>query len=275
VIGIIGTLIALLLPAVQMVREAANRTECQNNLRQIGIAFQNHHAAHTFFPSGGWDWFTPPTYINGQPAVGAQQKAGWGFQILPYIEGDNAWRGGGATNDLDRILVAISTPNKTFFCPTRRVPQLVTYTDPGYLNGQTVTHALCDYAGSNWEGTGVLQQYTPSRFADITDGTSQTLLVSEKRLNLSSLGQDQPDDNEGYTCGWDEDTIRRTAVPPARDFTGETWDEERRFGSSHRDRFNAVFADGSVRPISYTIDPTIFSYLGNRSDGNVVDENKF
>ena len=109
VIAIIAILIGLLVPAVQKVREAAARMQCENNLKQIGLAFHNHHATHNSFPTGGWDWSTPPTYVNGQPAVGAQQQAGWGFQILPFLEGDNAWRGGQANNDLDRVLVAVGT----------------------------------------------------------------------------------------------------------------------------------------------------------------------
>ena len=136
VIAIIAVLIGLLLPAVQKVREAAARTQCLNHLKQIGLAFHNHHAAHQFFPSGGLDWWSTPTYVNGQPAVGELQEAGWGFQILPFIEGDNAWRGGNATNDLDRIRFAVGTPNKVFFCPSRRGPQTVVFTDPAYLGGQ-------------------------------------------------------------------------------------------------------------------------------------------
>src|SRR5437879_3235703 len=91
VIAIIGILIGLLLPAVQKVREAAARIQCQNNLKQIGLAFHNHESAYGFFPTGGWDWWSTPTYVNGTPAIGEQQHAGWGFQILPFIEEENIW----------------------------------------------------------------------------------------------------------------------------------------------------------------------------------------
>src|SRR5262245_24132226 len=260
VIAIIGVLIALLLPAVQKVRESAARTQCQNNLKQIGLAFHHHHDSHKGFPTGGWANWTPPSYVNGQPLVGRQQQAGWGFQILPYIEGDAAWKAG--------AVVAIATPNQVFFCPSRRFPQTITFLD-GYsptLTGGQLTHALCDYAASNLEGTGVVRRFEPVRFAEITDGTSNTLLVGEKRLNLAFLGQPQHDDNEGYTCGWDQDTVRRTNRSPAPDFWG-VGDGQRRFGSSHPGQFNAVLADGSVRGIRYGIRAQTFRRLGDKADG--------
>src|SRR4051794_5052262 len=190
VIAIVAILIGLLLPAVQKVREAAWRFTCRNHLKQIGIAFYNHHEQLGFFPAGGWEWFYPPAYSGSQPLTGAQQPAGWGFQILPYLEGSSVWQAG--------PVAAIATPQKVFFCPARRPPQTVTYPDEYTppLTGGLLTHALCDYAGSNWEGTGAIRQYQPTRFADLTDGASVTLLVADKRLNLSALGQAEPDDNE-------------------------------------------------------------------------------
>ena len=139
VIAIIGALIGLLLPAVQKVREAAARMVCQNNLKQIGLAFHDHHDRYGFFPAGGLEWSTPPTYVNGQPAVGAQQQAGWGFQILPYVEAASTWKGGQATTDAGRILVAVGAPNNVFFCPSRRGPQVVTFGDPGVTTPPATT----------------------------------------------------------------------------------------------------------------------------------------
>jgi prepilin-type N-terminal cleavage/methylation domain-containing protein/prepilin-type processing-associated H-X9-DG protein len=264
VIAIIGVLVAFLLPAVQASREAARRSSCENNLKQIGLAFQNHHNSLKFFPTGGWNWNTPPTYEAGRPLVGPLQQAGWGFQILPFIEGNTAWEGG--------AVVAVGTPDPVFFCPTRRAPQTVLSPDryQPRLTGSKLAHALCDYAASNREGSGVVRRYDPVRLRQITDGTSHTILVGEKRLNLQSLGQPQADDNEGYTSGWNADTIRRTDCAPAADYVG-IGDGEKLFGSSHSDLINVVFVDGSVRVIANSIDKVVFRSLGNICDGRIAD----
>jgi prepilin-type N-terminal cleavage/methylation domain-containing protein/prepilin-type processing-associated H-X9-DG protein len=266
VISIIGVLMALLLPAVQQAREAARRTQCRNNLRQIALAFHEHHDAGQGFPTGGWEWWTPPTFVNGSPAIGKDQQAGWGFQILPYIEADAVWR----TN----AVTAVATPNRIFFCPSRRDPQVVKYVDQYTppLTGDTLTHALCDYAASNLDGNGAVQRMLPVKIAEITDGTSNTLLVGEKRLNVSQLGQEQADDNEGYTAGWDEDTMRLTSEPPAPDFHGDG-PGPMVFGASHPDAFHMAFADGSVRTLSYSIDLQVLTLLGNKNDGQAVSWN--
>jgi prepilin-type N-terminal cleavage/methylation domain-containing protein/prepilin-type processing-associated H-X9-DG protein len=271
VIAIIAVLIALLVPAVQKVREAASRLACQNNLKQIGLAFHNYHGTNRAFPTGGWDWNSPPTINNGQPAVGAQQQAGWGYQILPFIEADAAWRGGQATTDTGRILVAIGTPNPIFFCPSRRGPQVVMFAHPDYMGGVQAARALCDYGASNLERTGVVDRYQPMTVANITDGLSNTLLAGDKRVNLARMGQPNTDDILGYTAGWDDETMRQTEYLPMPDYTDPTTsDSIARFGSSHTGGFNAAFADGSVRNISYAIQKTTFSLIGNRSDGQPI-----
>jgi prepilin-type N-terminal cleavage/methylation domain-containing protein len=262
VIAITGILIGLLLPAVQAARETARRTQCVNNLRQIVMAFQSHHSAYREFPTGGWYWNDPPTYRNGHAAIGHEQHAGWGFQVLPFIEGSTVQKAG--------PVAAIGAPFSLFFCPSRRSPQTVVLAD-NYnppLTGGNITHALCDYAASNREQTGIVRQFIAIRIAQITDGTSHTLLVADKRLNLSWLGQPQNDDNEGYTVGWNSDTIRKTSSPPAQDYYGgQGLDGGLVFGSSHSGIINAAMADGSARQVDINIDQLNFKALGDIDGG--------
>ncbi|MBL8814910.1 MAG: DUF1559 domain-containing protein [Planctomyces sp.] len=265
VIAIISVLVSLLMPAVQQARESARRTQCANQLKQLGLAFHNHHDQYDYFPAGGWNWNTPPSYRDGHPEVGADQRAGWGFQILPFIEAANTWQAG--------TEVAVGQTNSVFFCPSRRSPQTITTSD-NYVppvTGSTIKRALCDYAASNRDGSGVVRRFVPRRFRDITDGTSNTLMIGEKRLNRAFLGSEQEDDNEGYTAGWNSDTMRSTQKTPLPDFNG-LGDGDDRFGSSHPGVFISVLADGSTRPISYSVDSRVFENIGNINDGQVVSE---
>jgi prepilin-type N-terminal cleavage/methylation domain-containing protein len=275
VIAIIGILVALLLPAVQQAREAARRVSCENHLKQIGLGFHGHHDAFRQLPTGGWDWWSIPIYKNGTPEIGEPQAAGWGFQILMFLEADNVWKGGSGATDLDRARFAVGAKNPLFFCPTRRSPQSTDFQDPAYLDGSLVTTALCDYAASNHEETGVVQYRYPLRIADITDGTTNTLLVAEKRLNLQDLGSRQIDDDTGYASGFDSDVIRETTRTPAPDYRAQTGDGDSRFGSSHSGAFNALLSDGSVRKLSYSIDAAVFRLLGERSDGQPLNSDAF
>jgi prepilin-type N-terminal cleavage/methylation domain-containing protein/prepilin-type processing-associated H-X9-DG protein len=275
VIAIIGVLVALILPAVQQAREAANRVACENHLKQIGLGFHGHHDAFKSFPTGGWDWWSSPAYSNGTPQIGEPQTAGWGFQILMFLEADTVWRGGPGPTDVDRSKFAVGAKNPLFFCPTRRRAQTVIFQDPAYIDGSSITVAMCDYAASNYEETGVVQYRYPLRIADITDGTSNTLLVGEKRMNLQFLGSRQADDDTGYASGFDADVVRKTELTPAADYRAATGDGELRFGASHPGGFNALLADGSVRKLSFSIDSTVFRLLGERADGQALNGDAF
>jgi hypothetical protein len=112
-----------------------------------------------------------------------------------------------------------------------------------------------------------VQRYEPLTLGAILDGAANTLLVADKRLNLALLGQAQDDDNEGYTVGWNEDTIRKTSDPPKRDYMAPTGDGEKLFGSSHPTAINVACVDASVRSVSYTVAEHVFARLGDRADG--------
>jgi prepilin-type N-terminal cleavage/methylation domain-containing protein len=286
VIAIIGVLVALLLPAVQAARESARRTQCINHLRQIATAFHNHHDAYQFFPSGGGpDWTYHMTYENGMPAIAPDQHGGWGFQILPFMEEEILWQGGGAQTDMDKSILAISTPHSWLFCPTRRQPEVVEAGD--WLSrprnsGRTFGHAKNDYAASSHDfqtqfsdrtlintenGVGAVRQLEPVKIGQISDGTSNTMLLSEKRMNIGLLGQLQANDNEGYTCGWNHDIMRFTTREPRPDFVHASDPGDDRFGSSHPGGMNMALADSSVRFLAYDVELDIFKRLGCRADG--------
>lgn len=283
VIAIIGILVALLLPAIQAAREAGRRTTCSNHLRQLALAFHTHHSTHRVFPSaGGPDWRWHMTYLRSRPAVAPRQHGGWGFQILPYIESQGVWEGGGGKSDMDKSIFAISTPDPLFFCPSRRPPEVVEardwYSFPSN-SGRTFGHAKNDYAAASHDtaakpfdaGVGVVTRMIPRKEKDVKDGLSSTLLLAEKRMNIAHLGKMQAHDNEGYTCGWNHDTLRFTQREPLPDFRGTFGDlGGDRFGGPHDGVFAAVMADTSIHFLSYDISPTMFSRLGHRADGQHV-----
>jgi prepilin-type N-terminal cleavage/methylation domain-containing protein len=275
VIAIIAILIGLLLPAVQKVREAAARSSCTNNLKQIGLAVHNHHDALGYLPHNGSTWANAPVYLApGQPAGGAQQQAGWLFQILPYVEQQNVYNGGGGGSIAQCQINAMSAPIKTYFCPSRGRPR-VFVGGSWYGPGGTFGHAQTDYAASSLDNVGMII-YNDStgpliNFQSVIDGLSNTLLAGDKRLNVAALGGFQGDDNEGYTSGWDHDTERYTSVPPLPD--PKSGDGGQRFGSSHPSGAQMVMGDGSVRTVSFSISQATFAAAGTRSGGEVLGSN--
>jgi prepilin-type N-terminal cleavage/methylation domain-containing protein len=234
VIAIIAVLIALLLPAVQKVRESANRMSCANNLKQMSLAFHNHHDALLMFPSGGKHYTETPTFAAvGQPYIGAKQQAGWGYQILPYIEKMDVWKGGDGKTIADCQKIAIGGVIKMMFCPSRRSPMALVY-NVGFNPPGSYAHGLCDYAAGNFDRNGIVAfGYVGNSIAAVKDGLSNTLMLGDKRLNRKRLGQFQDDDNEGYAVGFDHDTMRKTSALPLPDFNSDSGFGDYRFGSSH------------------------------------------
>jgi prepilin-type N-terminal cleavage/methylation domain-containing protein/prepilin-type processing-associated H-X9-DG protein len=205
VIAIIAVLIGLLLPAVQKVREAANRMSCQNNLKQIGLALHNYHGANQAFPQAYKPLPTPdPTAPPGTGTYGA----GAFVLILPYLEQGNLYqeidvtRAALSSVNMPPNNPAYSTPIKTFLCPSAPGSPTVVYTAElanSFNNfGIAVTPAsglifgrsdYCPDAGMEADlpgininaGASILAQPPdgPVRLTDITDGTSNTIMVVE------------------------------------------------------------------------------------------------
>ena len=158
VIAIIATLIGLLLPAVQSAREAARRTQCKNQLKQLGLAAINLESANRLFPSGGISTYPGiQNYVRGGVPLGpAQQGLGWGYQILPYIEEVSASK---VMTEAD----IAATPVAAFFCPSRRQPSSFDGND------RRMRFWLSDYAAV---------QPAPPRSFDPTRFTNVIRLVS-------------------------------------------------------------------------------------------------
>jgi prepilin-type N-terminal cleavage/methylation domain-containing protein len=126
VIAIIGILLQITLPAVEMSREAARRTQCSNNLRQVALGFQSHHDTQQFLPSSGWGW-----RWTGHPdrGFGEDQPGGWAYNLLPYIEQGSVRELGvgmkdGTPEKAEALLRANASPIAVMNCPSRRRPTL-------------------------------------------------------------------------------------------------------------------------------------------------------
>jgi prepilin-type N-terminal cleavage/methylation domain-containing protein/prepilin-type processing-associated H-X9-DG protein len=153
VIAIIGVLVALLLPAVQAAREAARRAQCSNQLRQIALAWHEHHDAHQGFPSGGWGWRWMADPDRG---YGKSQPGGWAYSILPFMEAGNIRQlGKGVTSAADKkaaLAKLASTVVPGFNCPSRRPSQAFPNRNAGssdqYNANSPETLARTDYAGN-------------------------------------------------------------------------------------------------------------------------------
>jgi prepilin-type N-terminal cleavage/methylation domain-containing protein len=289
VVAIIAILIGLLLPAVQKVREAAARIKCQNNLKQIGIAFHAHHDTTGAFPSGGNGWWLDRTWTNGSPGNYQTQNWGWGYQILPFIEQNNLFMIPPGTLPPDAsagpygdIQVA-STPVATYICPSVRGPTIFPYSQAGW--SPTVgKRAMNDYVGnggttgSPYDGP-LAPSGNPVAFKHITNGTSNVLLIGEKYLNIDmASAQSDCNDDQGWTDGWDNDTIcfsspGGTVYTPQRD--GKAGTCGLIFGGPHTGGIQVVLCDGSVRSVNYGVAPGPWVTFCSRNNGLVLNWDSF
>lgn len=271
VIAIIGTLVALLLPAVQAAREAARRMSCSNNLRQLALGTHNHHDTLGYFPHAGSDG-------PDQTCCNATERSGWSwaYHLLPYIEQQNLF------DETSNSVIAL-TPTKTYFCPTRRAPAKYgsSAKNDYAANGGTNT------AGAGRDGAFIRQWSTLTlpkgtrpdqqrRMADFIDGTSHSLLIAEKQVHPTVWGKAGGDNEAWNNAGWDVDIVRFGGELPEPDIkhpdsTQATfWSN--RFGSSHPGGVNVARADGSVGLIAYNIDQVAWLRFCTIADGHVLPD---
>lgn len=290
VIAIVGVLVALLLPAVQAAREAARRAACQNNLRQVALAMQSHHSVFNRFPSGGWGFVW-----TGDPdrGTGRNQPGSWAYSILPYLEESTLQQLGKGQPDAvkrERAADVAQSPVATLNCPSRRAlglypyggshevhnaepAELVFKTDYAANAGDLVVGGLgpetledADSGVYDWgnamEATGVIFTRSEVGMRHITDGSSHTYLVGEKRCVAD--GYDWGDDQHAF-LGHGNDTARYTSldlpVVPDGDEAGH-----KQFGSAHAGGCYFAFVDGAVHLVAYDTDPDVHRRSGTRAD---------
>lgn len=302
VIAIIGILIALLLPAVQAAREAARRSQCNNNLKQLALALHNYHAARNVFP--------PESFIAGtgcQPTA-TWKGAPWTVVILPYLEGDTLYKQfniSGVFFALGNFPSESAVDSRNRTAQAMRNPRYQCPSDPNARADEPNTNYwACQGGGAEADaicktGTssnrrlvfenGVIYRNSRVRLGDILDGTSNTFLLGEGRWWFST----EANDTDGAFTTWassfraaggsSHPNTAAAAVDPINnpvvDFNPlqtygpqggasllmGTW--TRAFGSYHPGGCNFAMADGSVHFVSETISQTIYRQLGVRDDG--------
>ncbi len=281
VIAIIAVLIALLLPAVQAAREAARRIQCVNNLKQLGLAMHNYHDSTGKFP-----------YLR---SGGGQNRHSWVLLLTPFFEqvtiyqtmstpiaGVNQTDGFNNLTSSDPTIVAARTAGVSILlCPSRRTVGQLTPIDPGNLSvtGQPLDYAACTGDTNVVPTTGVFTfdngtfaqlKLKGHRITDITDGTSNTVMIGEKHIPQDRL-YDPNLDAVAYSAGIQNSYHRRggPSWPLAQTITTPI---NAQFGSWHPGTVQFVLGDGSVRGFRLSLPGTTLGYLTNISDGNVVTD---
>ena len=284
VIAILAVLVALLLPAIQKVRQLAYRLQCQANLQQIGRAFHNHHETEGAFPPALSTYMGGP---NVPPPHDRRWYFSWMVRLLPYLEQGNFyqqidftawpwWQAPDGPNycNLNGARMAI------YECPADwRAPLICYFSDGGQA-------ALTDYLAVNGTNQlacdGVVYANSRTTLTAITDGTSNTILVGER-----------PPSNDLYYGWWfagsgDFPYFGATDVALGANEVDVSSNTTYAFGpgdpanpidrwhywSMHPGGANFLRADGSVHFLSYAVDPTLLGRLATRSAGEVINESE-
>jgi prepilin-type N-terminal cleavage/methylation domain-containing protein len=273
VIAIIGVLVALLLPAVQAAREAARRTQCINNLKQVGLSVSVHHDARKTFPQGR----------NTRDPMGVS----WAFRLLPYLEERAIHDAYDATKrvDDDANATAMRSAVSTYFCPSRRAPS----DDRNFDNDDTAPRVMGQAAGGDFAanaGTyfnydqadhmdrtqaGPIFTFSKVRARHVTDGISKTFAVGERHIP-------PPDDRvqaemvhywQGDCAFFAADTPWGIFADTQRGLANTSRDMNRtKYGSEHDGITMFVFLDGHVDPIDNDTDLDTLRYYCSIGDGN-------
>ncbi|QDV10645.1 hypothetical protein CA51_04950 [Rosistilla oblonga] len=308
VIAIIGILVGLLLPAVQAAREAARRMQCGNNLKQIGLAMHNYHDTFQVFPSGCYD-SNPATNSPGD-AANNNNGLGWATSLLPYIEQSalydligtetggfaRSWQdknGDGSANDpIDSASVVIDA----YVCPSDPMSGINSdKSNLGKSNYLAIAgrSAIQTNSSGNPLGTknGMFFENSNRRFRDVTDGTSNTMFVSERTTQDDRIGSLQCG---GTDCNWaggiwigpriisatetwhtglrmlDVTNVGGESLTYGLGRTTASWADDWSAKGCHPGGMQVTLGDGSVRFMTETIDLITYRDLHTPQDGNVI-----
>ncbi len=288
VVGVVGVLASLLLPAVQLVRGAADRSMCQNNLKQVGLALQSYHDTLGRLPPG-----PGPEFAAGTP----EGMLSWMALILPFLEADPLWglseRACRTEPDARKSPphVGYTTPVRSYVCgadprlmrtgvtPHGRTAAFTSYL--GIAGSFVGPAAVVDPDGTVHAAPGVFGERPGVRFGDITDGASQTIAVGERppaagfhagvwythRIVEPNTG---PDGDIRYGQPWM--TGDRCSAASGKFGPGRLDNpcDRNHLWSLHRGGANFLFADGGVRFLSHSAD-AVMPGLSTRAGRDTVE----
>jgi|SRR6516164_10145615 prepilin-type N-terminal cleavage/methylation domain-containing protein/prepilin-type processing-associated H-X9-DG protein len=294
VIAIIGILIALLLPAVQKVREAAGRMSCTNNLKQIGLALHHYHDCYRSFPPGG---------VTEGPCCTTPSGATWTIHILPFLEQDTLYKRYDFTKTNEDPANAFVRTNflKIYACPSDMNTNVLEKPESGPGNG--LEYMPGSYRGVSgrstglawfddpdggrslpyeWRGVlhGTATRYRvgPERMAAITDGTSNTLMAGEYTTRTHNSRRTF----WAYTyTSYNQSSVTLQSRIFQPDFdrcdsiggAGDTNPCKRGWGSYHTNGANFLMCDGSLRFLQQNIDIVLLADLATIAGGEVIRDN--